>query len=171
VHEHIDAAAGLNLSHVKSQLSKVSTFNAKVAVVTTNLVGSMWCAYLFTLLALVSLPAVLSGFHVFATVFPAWLIKTSLIALVAWIAQTFLQLVLLSVIMVGQSVQSAAADARAANTYNDSEWIKNQVDVHTDGGLKLIMDALSTMPDQILSQVRTLLDEHDAALVAKLGTK
>jgi hypothetical protein len=168
LHHHIDAAAGVNLSHVKSEMSKVNTFNAKVAVLVTNLVGSMWCAYVFTLLALCSLPAVLSGFHVFATTFPNWLIKTSVIALVAWIAQTFLQLVLLSVIMVGQAVQSAAADARAANTYNDSEWIKNQVDEHTDGGLKVLLDGLNAMPDQILTQVKALLDQHDTDLLAKL---
>jgi hypothetical protein len=168
-HAHIDVAAGVNLSFVKSEMSKVNTFNAKVAVLVTNLVGSMWCAYLFTLLALCSLPAVLSGFHVFATAFPNWLVKTSVIALVAWVAQTFLQLVLLSVIMVGQAVQSAAADARAANTYNDSEWIKNQVDEHTDGGLKVIVDSLNALPEQILSQVKTLLDQHDAVLLAKLA--
>jgi hypothetical protein len=87
---------------------------------------------------------------------------------VAWIAQTFLQLVLLSVIMVGQAVQSAAADARASKTYNDSEWIKNQVDEHTDGGFKVLLDGLHAMPDQILTQVQALLDQHEAALLSKL---
>ena len=167
-HPHIDRAAGLNPRYIRGEMDKVNTFNAKVAVLVTNVVGSMWCAYVFTLLALCSLPAVLSGFAVFGHTFPNWLIKTSVIALVAWIAQTFLQLVLLSVIMVGQAVQSAAADARAINTYNDSEWIKNQVDEHTDGGLKLLVDGLNAMPDQILSQVKTLLDQHEAALLARL---
>jgi hypothetical protein len=39
---------------------------------------------------------------------------------VAWIAQTFLQLVLLPVIIVGQNIQAAAADARAVATYEDA---------------------------------------------------
>ena len=38
----------------------------------------------------------------------------------AWIAQTFLQLVLLPIIIVGQNVQAAAADARSEATYNDA---------------------------------------------------
>lgn len=59
----------------------------------------MWAAYAFAALALISLPAAIAS-------------QDSLI-IVAWIAQTFLQLVLLPVIMVGQRVISAAQDARA----------------------------------------------------------
>jgi hypothetical protein len=62
--------------------------------------------------------------------------------IIAWIAQTFLQLVLLSVIMVGQNVQSLAADARSANTYKDAETILDRLDLHTQGGLKAILDRL-----------------------------
>jgi hypothetical protein len=163
LHHRLDIAAGINPAQIKRELGKVSTFNAKVAVVMTNLVGSMWCAYAFTLLALVSLPAVLSGFHIFATAFPGWLIKTSLIALVAWIAQTFLQLVLLSVIMVGQAVQSDAADARAANTYADSEWIKNQVDEHTDGGLKTVLDRIDALEAIVRTAVKAPAVAKEAA--------
>lgn len=73
--------------------------NAWLAVKITTAVGSMWCAYAFALLALVSLPSALqSGDRV---------------TIVSWISQTFLQLVLLSVIIVGQNVQAAASDARA----------------------------------------------------------
>ena len=66
----------------------------------------MWCAYLFTLLALVSVPP-RSG-------------RGNIVIIVAWIAQTFLQLVLLPIIIVGQNVQAAAADSRAEATYNDA---------------------------------------------------
>jgi uncharacterized membrane protein len=73
--------------------------NAWLAVRITTAVGSMWCAYTFALLALVSLPsAIQSGDQVI---------------IVSWVSQTFLQLVLLSVIIVGQNVQAAASDARA----------------------------------------------------------
>lgn len=98
-------------------------FNTWLAVKITSAVGTMWCAYVFAILALLSLPAVLSAFHVFRSAFPAWLIKASLIALVAWIAQTFLQLVLLSIIIVGQNIQSSASDKRAADTYKDAEAV------------------------------------------------
>ena len=71
----------------------------------TAWVGSMSCAWIFCLLALASLPAVLTqAFHLH--VFPSWLISVGLIALVAWIAQTFLQLVLLSIILVGSNVSA-----------------------------------------------------------------
>jgi hypothetical protein len=84
----------------------VGRFNAKFGLRITVIVGTMWCAYLFTLLALVSAPS-------------AFKTGNSLI-IVAWIAQTFLQLVLLPIIIVGQNVQAAAADARAEATYKDA---------------------------------------------------
>jgi hypothetical protein len=97
----------------------------------------MTCAWIFCLLALTSLPATLTvafGLHVF----PHWLVDVGLISLVAWIAQTFLQLVLLSVIMVGQNVEEAAADARAAKTFYDTETIVDRLDLHTQGGIEIL---------------------------------
>jgi hypothetical protein len=82
------------------------SLNGRIAVFITNIVGSMWCAYAFALLALISLPDA---------------IKSGTAALIAWIAQTFLQLVLLSVIMVGQKVAAAASDKQALQTFKDAE--------------------------------------------------
>ena len=73
----------------------------------------------------------------------------SLVAVVAWIASYFLQLVLLPIIIVGQNVQSEASDARAAKTFDDTEYIKNQVNENTDGGVKLILDRLDTIHDRL----------------------
>jgi hypothetical protein len=81
-------------------------FNDWLAVSITNIVGTMWCAYAFACLALVSLPAAIRG---------------GTATLVAWIAQTFLQLVLLSIIMVGQKVAAAKSDRQLEQTYNDAE--------------------------------------------------
>jgi len=53
----------------------------------------------------------------------------------AWIAQTFLQVVLLSIIIVGQNAQAAASDARAQMTYEDAEHIKDQLDEYPAGGI------------------------------------
>jgi hypothetical protein len=90
----------------------IGRLNARFGLFITLVVGTMWCAYLFTLLALVSLPAAL---------------KTGdKIIIVAWIAQTFLQLVLLPIIIVGQNVQAAAADARSVNTYKDAEAVLHE---------------------------------------------
>jgi tRNA U34 5-carboxymethylaminomethyl modifying enzyme MnmG/GidA len=91
-------------------------FNGRVATLITNAVGTMWCAYAFAGLALISLPQA---------------IQSGTAALVAWIAQTFLQLVLLSVIMVGQKVSAAASDKQALQTYKDAEaLLVIQDDVH-----------------------------------------
>jgi hypothetical protein len=121
--------------------SVYARFNKKVAVGVTNFVGSMTCAWIFCVLALASLPAVLTiAFNL--TVFPHWLVSAGLIALVAWIAQTFLQLVLLSIIIVGSNLGQAANDARAAKTFEDTETILDRMNVETEGGLKVIYDRL-----------------------------
>jgi len=85
----------------------VGRLNTRIAVKITKTVGSMWCAYAFALLALISFPAAISS--------------RDPIIIVAWIAQTFLQLVLLPIIIVGQNVQAAASDARAES---DHETLK-----------------------------------------------
>jgi len=96
---------------------ELSGFNGKFAVLITNGVGTMWCAYIFAALALISLPDA---------------IKAGTAALIAWIAQTFLQLVLLSIIMVGQKVAAAASDKQAYQTYKDAEaLLEISNDMHT----------------------------------------
>lgn len=103
----IEAAKGhlprlVKSSHVLSLVhgtGPLSAFNTRLAVGITQTVGTMWTAYLFGLIALVSLPAAIASRDV--------------IVIVAWIAQTFLQLVLLPIIIVGQNVIQSANDARA----------------------------------------------------------
>jgi hypothetical protein len=89
-------------SHVHAQVhggGPVGRFNTWLAVRITKTVGTMWIAYLFAAIALISLPAA---------------IRTGdTIIIVAWVAQTFFQLVLLPIIIVGQNVIQAANDARA----------------------------------------------------------
>jgi hypothetical protein len=97
----------------------VTRFNTRVALVITQAVGSMWCAYAFALFDLISLPDAIRG---------------GTAAIVSWVAQTFLQLVLLSVIMVGQNVQAAAADKRAEATYDDASAALHEL-AHVQGHL------------------------------------
>jgi hypothetical protein len=88
----------------------------QIAVLITNAVGTMWCAYVFAAIALVSLPAAIQG---------------GAAALSSWITGTFLQVVLLSVIMVGQKVAAAASDKQALQTYKDAEaLLKIQDEMH-----------------------------------------
>lgn len=44
----------------------------------------------------------------------------------SWVSQTFLQLVLLSIIIVGQNVLAAAADKRSEATYNDADAVLHE---------------------------------------------
>ena len=78
----------------------VGQFNTWLAVNVTRSVGTMWAAYAFTLIAVAGTAAVLTG-SAFWT------------AVSVLISQTFLQLVLLPIIIVGQNVISASQDARA----------------------------------------------------------
>ena len=57
---------------------------------------------------------------------PAAITSGSAVTLVSLISQTFLQLVLLSVIIVGQNVLSAAADKRSEATYNDADAVLHE---------------------------------------------
>lgn len=126
----------ISLKGMRSDVKRADGLNAKLAVFLTNMVGSMWCAYAFAGLAFIGLPAAL---------------KPGGEGIIAWIAQTFLQLVLLSVIMVGQNVQSVASDARAQRTYDDTITILDRLDVHTAGGIKELADRL----DAIAAALRT----------------
>ncbi len=119
-HVHLAVVLHPTPHRLKEAMDDVEGFNAKFAVLVTKLVGTMWCAYLFTVIALLGLPAAL---------------KPGGEGIVSWIAQTFLQLVLLSVIMVGQNVQSVSSDRRAENTYNDAVEILDRLDVNTRGGI------------------------------------
>lgn len=80
--------------------------NDRVGLGITRRVGTMWAAYLFAALSLVSLPAAIAS--------------GNLIIIIGWIAQTFLQLVLLPIIIVGQNIQAQSADKRAIATYEDA---------------------------------------------------
>ena len=80
--------------------------NGRVALMLTTAVGTMWCAYIFAALAVLVVPQAIHG---------------GLLTFVQWVSQTFIQLVMLSVIMVGQSILGQAADKRSEMTYKDAE--------------------------------------------------
>jgi hypothetical protein len=78
---------------------------------------------------------------------------------VAWIAQTFLQLVLLSVIMVGQQVQSLAADARSVQTEQNTAALLDGLNVATPGGVTdavvILLKAMGKTDEQIAAATAT----------------
>ena len=81
----------------------INAFNRRIAEKITSVVSTMWAAYLFAAIALISLPsAIRSG---------------DTLTIVDWVAQTFLQLVLLSIIMVGQQRSSEKVSKEIDETH------------------------------------------------------
>ena len=115
--------------------SPIARLNTWVAVKVTKGVGTMWCAYAFAALAIVSLPAAIAS--------------RNPVLIVSWISQTFLQLVLLSIIIVGQNVLAAASDKRAEATYEDADAVLHtalQIQDHLaaqDGEIEKILAGLT----------------------------
>src|SRR5437588_736240 len=115
----------------------ITRFNTWLAVKVTGAVGTVWCAYAFAALALVSLPAAIASHNP--------------VILVSWVSQTFLQLVLLSIIIVGQNVQAAASDRRAEATYQDADAV-----LHTAMQIQDHLAAQDTETEKLLASVRAL---------------
>src|SRR5487761_1547641 len=114
---------------LKIETADANRFNNALALKITNVVGSMWSAYLFGILSLMSLPAILVAINSsFKHDFPSWIIATSMITLIAWISQNFLQLVLLPVIMVGQNVIQGQQDAKAEADHKTLTYLANLQD-------------------------------------------
>jgi len=109
--------------------------NGKIALTLTTVVGTMWCAYAFSVLAFFALPSAISS--------------GSVLQLIQWLSQTFIQLVMLSVIMVGQNILSRASDKRAEMTYQDAD-----ATFHEAGQIQAhLMEqdtAINTLLDKIL---------------------
>jgi hypothetical protein len=87
-------------------------FNARFGLGVTLVVGTMWCAYVFAAIALISLP---DNVH-------------STQDLILWISSSFLQLVLLPIIIVGQNIQARASDKRAEDTYKDADAVLHEAE-------------------------------------------
>lgn len=117
----------------------LARFNDKAALKITTIVGTMWAAYAFAALALYGLPSSA---------------KQGASALVLWISSEFFQLVLLPVIIVGQNLQSRAADKRSEQVFNDVEAILHettQLQAHLalqDKALRELALQLQAMPER-----------------------
>jgi len=141
--------------------SAYARFNKRVALIITNRVGTMSCFWLFCIVALIALPAALVAAEVFGTSHgsaynPFGLLgQAGFVIVVEWLAQSFIQLVLLPALMVGQNLQNEAADARAAKTFEDVERIIDLLDCDTSGGLQEVMSAIV--------ELRARVDELSAA--------
>ncbi len=110
--------------------------NGRIALALTAAVGTMWCAYAFAILALLVLPEAIGG---------------GLLPLVQWVSQTFIQLVMLSVIVVGQNILARASDKRAVMTYRDAEATfheARQIQVHLaaqDAAINALLEKIAEL--------------------------
>ena len=128
---YLPAMLRLTPSQLKRDVQAMDGFNAKIAVILTRVVGTMWAFWAFNGIALVSLPdAIRTG---------------QLTIIINWVSSNWIQLILLPALMVGQNLQNIAADARAAKTFQDVETVLDRLDTHTEGGLKDVLDAIERL--------------------------
>src|SRR3989344_5132544 len=86
----------------------------KTALYITKVVGTMWCAIAFTVIALIGLPDALNN---------------GTEDTITWIVQTFLQLVLLSIILAGQNLQNKHSELRAEADYENDVRVKEDAEI------------------------------------------
>ncbi len=111
-HPHIErrkSAGPVKVADQHPNGTAFERFNTRVGLKITVLVGTMVCGYVFTVIALISLPSAITSHN--------------LTVIIAWVSSNFLQLVLLPIIIVGQNVQASAADKRSDQTYKDAEAV------------------------------------------------
>jgi uncharacterized membrane protein len=118
-------------------------FNARLAVILTQHVGSMWTAYLFTIICFIGLGAILG-----------WLPNT-LYWIIMWLTSSFLSLTILPIIMVGQNILGKKSEMQAEEQFNTTQ--KSYHDLGEVG------KHLSAQDEELLKQTRLLLElvKHD----------
>ncbi len=98
----------------KSLIQRENNFNDKFAVWIATHVGSMYCFYLFNVIAL------LSAKSAFMT--------HDLVPIVNWISSNWIQLILLPAIMVAQNVAQKATDAKSLSDHETLTYLANLQD-------------------------------------------
>ena len=76
-----------------------------------------------------------------------------------WISSSFLQLVLLPIIIVGQNIQAKAADKRAEDTYKDAEAV-----LHEAAQIQAHLEAQDAALLKIMIHLENLVAEENKRL-------
>ena len=98
----------------KELVKKENNFNDKLAIWIATHVGSMYCFYLFNVIAL------LSAKSAFQT--------HDLVPIVNWISSNWIQLILLPAIMVAQNVAQKATEAKSQSDHHTLTYLANLQD-------------------------------------------
>ena len=131
----------VNMQHKAEQ--EASGVNMRIAVGLTKSVGTMWTAYSFAVLAIVGLLAILG-------------VLPPLVALlVVWASQTFIQLVMLPILSVGQNVLGRHAELMAEEQFKTT--------MNTYHSIEEIMQHLSAQDAELLRQTKMLIHLLNAA--------
>jgi uncharacterized membrane protein len=157
LHEHRQHTPR-NVNDVHAEEIAAAGFNTRLAVWLTEHVGTMWTAYTFALLAIVGLLAILG------------LLSPVVALLVAWLSQTFIQLVLLPIIMVGQNVLGRKAELQAdeeykttMKSYSDIEAVLKHLN-EQDMKILALEQLIKMQTDTILAELqRQAKDESQLA--------
>lgn len=134
--KHPHQPRNINVTHTDEQ--QAGGFNAALAVWLTKHVGSMWTAYTFVIITLFGLLAILG------------ILSPIVALLIAWLSQTFLQLVLLPIIMVGQNVLGRKSELMADEQFNTT--------IRTYHDIEQIMAHLSAQDAELLKQTKAILE-------------
>jgi hypothetical protein len=144
-HPHVEARKGKHPANEAS--GEKVPLNNRIGLGITKRVGTMWAAYLFMALTLVSLPAAIASGNT--------------LTIIGWIAQTFLQLVLLPIIIVGQNLQARESEKMAIATYEDAGAIleeAKQIQTHLadqDKALTHLVERMSVLEAQLSKQLKS----------------
>ena len=117
---------------------ELQRMNDRIAVFLTRNVGSMWCAYIFVVLAAIGLLGILG------------VISPLVALLVSWASQTLIQLVLLPVIMVGQNVLNRKSELMAEEDYN--------INVKGEEETRQLIQHLYEQDAELVKQTAMLID-------------
>lgn len=121
----------------KEHKEKLNVFD-KAAIFITKIVGTMWCAIAFTIIALIGLPYALSS---------------GTAEIVTWVVQTFLQLVLLSIILAGQNLQNRHSELRADADYENNTNVKKDAEI--------LMKRLDDIEKNKLDKIIKIIEEKN----------
>ena len=138
---HPHQPRNVNLVH-EAELAAAG-FNTRLAVGLTGRVGTMWTAYTFAVLAIIGLFAILG------------LLSPIVALLIAWLSQTFIQLVLLPIIMVGQNVLGRKAELQADEQFNTT--------IKTYHDIEQVMAHLEAQDAELLKQSNMIIHLLQAA--------
>lgn len=154
-HEHLAKAASPGIKTTRSLAREVKGINAKVAIIVPAILGSMTMFWIANVLALCSLPAVLVAFdhEVLRSGSLDWIpkdiTKVSLIALVAWLAQTYIQLVALPVLQVSNNAQMAQNEEHTAAVLRGVERAEDALNLETEGGLQAVNERIARLAKRV----------------------